>query len=44
MDSLKLFKQVTDAITTIILYVLLLALIVGMAKTLLGFALLSLSL
>jgi uncharacterized membrane protein (DUF373 family) len=35
MDSLKLFKKVTDAITTIVLYVLLLALIVGMAKTLL---------
>jgi uncharacterized membrane protein (DUF373 family) len=35
MDSLKLFKQVTDAITTIILYILLFALIVGMAKTLL---------
>ncbi len=35
MDSIKLFKQVTDAITTIILYILLLALIVGMAKTLL---------
>ncbi|WP_156165718.1 hypothetical protein [Methanosarcina sp. 2.H.A.1B.4] len=28
MDSIKLFKQVTNAITTIILYVLLLALIV----------------
>jgi uncharacterized membrane protein (DUF373 family) len=35
MDSLKLFKQVTDAITTVILYILLFALIVGMAKTLL---------
>ena len=35
MDSIKLFKQVTDAVTTISLYVLLLALIVGMAKTLL---------
>lgn len=35
MDSIKLFKKVTDAITTIILYVLLLALVVGMAKTLL---------
>ncbi|AKB78812.1 hypothetical protein MSHOH_2329 [Methanosarcina horonobensis HB-1 = JCM 15518] len=35
MDSIKLFKQVTDAITTVILYILLLALIVGMAKTLL---------
>jgi uncharacterized membrane protein (DUF373 family) len=35
MDSIKLFKQVTDTITTIILYILLLALIVGMVKTLL---------
>ncbi|AKB32530.1 hypothetical protein MSSIH_1840 [Methanosarcina siciliae HI350] len=35
MDSIKLFKQVTDAITTVILYILLLALILGMAKTLL---------
>lgn len=35
MDSIKLFKKVTDAITTIILYILLLALIVGMVKTLL---------
>jgi len=35
MDSLKLFKQVTDVITTVILYILLFALIVGMAKTLL---------
>jgi len=35
MNSIKLFKQVTDAITTVILYILLLALIVGMAKTLL---------
>jgi uncharacterized membrane protein (DUF373 family) len=34
-DSIKLFKQVTDVITTIILYILLLALIVGMVKTLL---------
>jgi uncharacterized membrane protein (DUF373 family) len=35
MDSIKLFKKVTDAITTIFLYILLLALIVGLAKTLL---------
>jgi uncharacterized membrane protein (DUF373 family) len=35
MDSIKLFKKVTDAISTIFLYILLLALIVGMAKTLL---------
>jgi len=35
MDSIKLFKQVTDAITTVILYILLLALVLGMAKTLL---------
>lgn len=35
MDSIKLFKRVTDSITTIILYILLLALIVGLAKTLL---------
>ena len=35
MNSMELFKKVTDIITTIILYVLLLALIVGMAKTLL---------
>jgi uncharacterized membrane protein (DUF373 family) len=35
MDSLKLFKKVTDMISTIFLYILLLALIVGMAKTLL---------
>ncbi|AKB28615.1 hypothetical protein MSSIT_1896 [Methanosarcina siciliae T4/M] len=35
MDSIKLFKQVTDVITTVILYILLLALILGMAKTLL---------
>lgn len=35
IDSLKLFKQATDAIVTIILYILLFALIVGMAKTLL---------
>lgn len=34
-DSLKLFKHATDAIVTIILYILLFALIVGMAKTLL---------
>lgn len=35
MDSIKLFKKVTDIISTIFLYILLLALIVGMAKTLL---------
>lgn len=35
MDSIKLFKKVTDMISTIFLYILLLALIVGMAKTLL---------
>ncbi len=35
MDSIKLFKKATDAISTIFLYILLLALIVGMAKTLL---------
>ena len=35
MDSIQLFKKVTDAITTIFLYILLLALIVGLAKTLL---------
>jgi uncharacterized membrane protein (DUF373 family) len=34
-DSIKLFKKVTDMISTIFLYILLLALIVGMAKTLL---------
>ena len=35
MDSIKLFKRITDMISTVFLYVLLLALIVGMAKTLL---------
>ena len=35
MDSIKLFKKVTDMISIIFLYILLLALIVGMAKTLL---------
>jgi uncharacterized membrane protein (DUF373 family) len=35
MDSIKLFKKVTDIISTIFLYILLLALVVGMAKTLL---------
>jgi uncharacterized membrane protein (DUF373 family) len=35
MDSIKLFKKATDTISTIFLYILLLALIVGMAKTLL---------
>lgn len=35
MDSIKLFKKATDIISTIFLYILLLALIVGMAKTLL---------
>lgn len=35
MDSIKLFKKVTDIISIIFLYILLLALIVGMAKTLL---------
>ncbi|MGA9187040.1 MAG: phosphate-starvation-inducible PsiE family protein [Methanosarcina sp.] len=33
MDSIKLFKKTTDIISTIFLYVLLLALVVGMAKT-----------
>lgn len=33
MDSIKLFKKTTDMISTIFLYVLLLALVVGMAKT-----------
>lgn len=33
MDSIKLFKKTTDTISTIFLYVLLLALVVGMAKT-----------
>ena len=35
MDSIRLFKKATDTISTIFLYILLLALIVGMAKTLL---------
>ena len=35
MDSTKIFKKVTDVISTVFLYILLLALIVGMAKTLL---------
>jgi uncharacterized membrane protein (DUF373 family) len=35
MNSIKLFKRITDMISTVFLYVLLLALIVGMAKTLL---------
>jgi uncharacterized membrane protein (DUF373 family) len=35
MDSIKLFKRITDIISTVFLYILLLALIVGMAKTLL---------
>lgn len=35
MDSIKLFKKITDLISTIFLYILLLALVVGMAKTLL---------
>ncbi|MFZ2498433.1 phosphate-starvation-inducible PsiE family protein [Methanosarcina sp.] len=35
MDSTKFFKKVTDMISTIFLYILLLALIVGMIKTLL---------
>ncbi|MDI9395420.1 MAG: phosphate-starvation-inducible PsiE family protein [Euryarchaeota archaeon] len=35
MKSIKLFKKATDTISTIFLYILLLALIVGMAKTLL---------
>jgi uncharacterized membrane protein (DUF373 family) len=35
MDSIKLFKRATDAISTIFLYILLLALIVGITKTLL---------
>jgi uncharacterized membrane protein (DUF373 family) len=34
MDSTKFFKKVTDIISTIFLYILLLALIVGMVKTL----------
>lgn len=35
MDSIKLFKKVTDSISMIFLYILLLALIMGMVKTLL---------
>ncbi len=35
MDSIKLFKKVTDSISIIFLYILLLALIIGMIKTLL---------
>jgi uncharacterized membrane protein (DUF373 family) len=35
MDSIKLFKKATDIVSTIFLYILLLALIVGMVKTLL---------
>lgn len=35
MDSIKLFKRVTDSISIIFLYILLLALVVGMVKTLL---------
>lgn len=35
MDSIKLFKKIIDIISTIFLYILLLALVVGMAKTLL---------
>jgi uncharacterized membrane protein (DUF373 family) len=35
MDSIKLFKKVTDSISIIFLYILLLALIMGMVKTLL---------
>lgn len=35
MDSLKLFKKITDIISTVFLYMLLLALVLGMAKTLL---------
>lgn len=35
MDSMRLFKKAIDAISTIFLYILLLALIVGMVKTLL---------
>lgn len=35
MNSIKMFKKITDMISTVFLYVLLLALIVGMAKTLL---------
>jgi uncharacterized membrane protein (DUF373 family) len=34
MDSIKLFKKTTDIISTIFLYMLLLALVLGMAKTL----------
>jgi uncharacterized membrane protein (DUF373 family) len=35
MDSIKLFKKTTDLISTVFLYLLLLALVMGMAKTLL---------
>jgi uncharacterized membrane protein (DUF373 family) len=35
MDSIKLFKRVTDSISIIFLYILLLALVMGMVKTLL---------
>lgn len=35
MDSIKLFKKIIDLISTIFLYILLIALVVGMAKTLL---------
>lgn len=35
MDSMRLFKKAIDTISTVFLYILLLALIVGMAKTLL---------
>lgn len=35
MDSIKLFKKVTDSISIIFLYILLLALVMGMVKTLL---------
>jgi uncharacterized membrane protein (DUF373 family) len=35
MNSIKIFKKITDMISTVFLYILLLALIVGMAKTLL---------
>jgi uncharacterized membrane protein (DUF373 family) len=35
VNSIKLFKKITNLISTIFLYILLLALVVGMAKTLL---------
>lgn len=35
MNSIKLFKRVTDSISIIFLYILLLALVIGMIKTLL---------